>query len=41
MHRWYVAPAFLRPNGIDTKQYEPNGVMKDVASWSDSFIAIW
>jgi hypothetical protein len=41
MHLWYVAPAFLKPNGIVTYQYMPKGVMKEVASWSDSFILIW
>jgi hypothetical protein len=40
MQRWYVAPAFRRPNGIVTQQNIPNGVMNEVASWSDSFIFI-
>jgi hypothetical protein len=32
MHRWYVAPAFQRPNDIVTWQNIPNGVMNEVAS---------
>jgi hypothetical protein len=40
IHRWYVAPAFFNLNGMLTQQYDPKGMMKEVASWSESFIAI-
>jgi hypothetical protein len=35
-----IALAFLKTNGIVAYQYMPKGVMKEVASWSDSFILI-
>lgn len=40
MHRWYVALVFFKPKGMVPKQYKPNRVMKEVASWSDYFIVI-
>ena len=40
IQRRYIAPIFFRPNDIVTWQNDPNVVMKDVTSWSDSFIMI-